>query len=239
MASTLFVDGVTASAAAWANDVDTVAYSYLTSVAGTNTVTATGPTSMTAYAAGQMFKLVPAVTNTGATTLNVNSIGAKNVYSGGAACIGSELVASVPALVLYDGTQFNIVSGPAYVQSTWTPVLKLGGATTGITYGTQVARYTRIGRVVTVSGIITLTSKGSATGAATITGLPYVVGSYAPCGTRFNALSTTFANGAQCIFESSQSYINLQFLNGTSVANITDTYLSDTSDIIFGGSYTI
>lgn len=109
MSSTLFVTGVTASSAAWANDADTSVYNYLSSVSGTNTITATGPTSMTAYAAGQMFKLVPAATNTGATTVNINAIGAKNVFSGGAACIGGELVISVPSLVVYDGTQFNIV----------------------------------------------------------------------------------------------------------------------------------
>lgn len=109
MSSTLFVTGVTASSAAWANDADTSVYNYLFSVSGTNTITATGPTSMTAYAAGQMFKLVPGGANTGATTVNINSIGAKNVFSGGAACVGGELVISVPALIVYDGTQFNIV----------------------------------------------------------------------------------------------------------------------------------
>ena len=52
------------------------------------------------------------------------------------------------------------------------PVLKFGGAATGITYSSQV------GRSVTWAGVVheiwvdlTLTSKGSATGAATITGL--------------------------------------------------------------------
>lgn len=112
MSSTLFVSGVTASASAWANDVDTASYNYLTSPAGTNTITATGPTSMTAYAAGQMFKLVPAATNTGATTVNINSLGAKNLFSGGVACVGGELVIGVPALIVYDGTQFNVIGQP-------------------------------------------------------------------------------------------------------------------------------
>ncbi len=54
----------------------------------------------------------------------------------------------------------------------FTPVLKFGGATTGITYSTQ------LGRTVTYAGVvhevwvdIDLSSKGSATGDATITGL--------------------------------------------------------------------
>lgn len=109
MASTLFTDGVTLTAAAWFNDVDTATYASLSAVAGTNTITATGPTSMSAYVSGQRFFFIPANTNTGATTLNVTSIGAKNVFCGGAACLGGELRIGVPALVMYDGTQFNLI----------------------------------------------------------------------------------------------------------------------------------
>lgn len=87
-------------------------YAYLTSTAGTNTITATAALSMSAYATGQAFFFTPANTNTGATTLNINSIGAKNVFFDGAACAGGELVISQPTLVMYDGTQFNIVGGP-------------------------------------------------------------------------------------------------------------------------------
>lgn len=54
---------------------------------------------------------------------------------------------------------------------TWTPSLRFGGATTGIT-GSQVGRYTRIGNMVFAQGTIALSSKGSATGSATISGLP-------------------------------------------------------------------
>lgn len=84
---------------------------YLTSPAGTNTITATGANSLAAYAAGQRFLFIPANTNTGATTININSIGAKNVFFAGAACSGGELVQSVPVVIAYDGTQFNII-GP-------------------------------------------------------------------------------------------------------------------------------
>lgn len=85
-------------------------YSYLTSVAGTNTITATAALSLAAYAAGQCFWFIPANTNTGATTINVNSIGAKNIYNAGAACVGGEIVAAVPAAIIYDGTQFHLLA---------------------------------------------------------------------------------------------------------------------------------
>ena len=60
-----------------------------------------------------------------------------------------------------------------YEEGTWTPTLSFGGATTGITYGTQFGQYTRIGRQVTLVAKVVLTSKGSATGLAAITGLPF------------------------------------------------------------------
>lgn len=118
MTTTAFVDGSTLSAASWANDVDTLTYNRLTSPAGTNTITGTGPASMTAYATGQLFSFIPANTNTGATTLNItpsgsSALGAKNVYANNAACIGGEIRANVPVFVFYDGTQFQILASGA------------------------------------------------------------------------------------------------------------------------------
>jgi hypothetical protein len=87
----------------------TYEYILLTSVAGTNTITGTASRLPVGYASGQLYLLIPAVTNTGATTLNVSGLGAKNVFINGAACAGGELVAGVPLLVEYDGTQFNAI----------------------------------------------------------------------------------------------------------------------------------
>ena len=72
--------------------------SFLTSVAGTNTITATA-TPTPAYTVGQRFTFIPAVTNTGATTLNISSVGAGAVQFAGAALTGGELVVSVPVTV--------------------------------------------------------------------------------------------------------------------------------------------
>lgn len=177
MATTLFTDNVTVVPAAWLNDVDAASYIWLSSVAGTNTITATGPSGMTAYAAGQKFLLNPAVTNTGATTLNITpsgatALGAKNIFAFGAAVAGGELVAGAPVLVVYDGTQFNVV-GPVVRAGTWTPGLAFGGGTTGITYASQAGSYTKIGRLVVAPFTIILSEKGSSTGAATLSGLSF------------------------------------------------------------------
>jgi hypothetical protein len=57
-------------------------------------------------------------------------------------------------------------------EGTWTPALKFGGATTGITYSIQTGNWTRVGDLYLLKCDIALTSKGSATGVATITGVP-------------------------------------------------------------------
>lgn len=85
--------------AAQAAQVQNSAYSVLSSVAGTNTITAATTPALTAYTVGQRFGLVPAATNTGATTLNISSLGAGAVQSHGAACVGGELIAGVPVEV--------------------------------------------------------------------------------------------------------------------------------------------
>ena len=94
----------------------------LSSVAGTNTITASA-TNLTAYVAGLEVRFTPVATNTGATTINISSLGAKNVYARNAACVGGELVINVPAILRYDGTQFQIVASGADVSLTATQTL--------------------------------------------------------------------------------------------------------------------
>lgn len=140
MSTTTFVDGSTRTSAAWFQAVNDLIYllfgvtdgvthtaamaraalktgGFLTSVAGTNTITATAAIAPAAYAAGDSYILIPANANTGATTVNLNSLGAKNLFSEGAACVGGELAANVPVMIVYDGTQFNILRRSAATQS--------------------------------------------------------------------------------------------------------------------------
>lgn len=84
----------------------------LTSVAGTaNSITATAPVSMAAYATGQRFSFVVATTNTASATLNVNSIAAKTIKKNGTQDVAAgDLLAGSVAEVFYDGTYFQLVS---------------------------------------------------------------------------------------------------------------------------------
>lgn len=87
-------------------------YVTLSSVSGADTITATCAPAITAYAAGQFFTFVSAGANTGAVTLNINSLGAKAVTKEGTTALAAGEIASGAVIcVEYDGTRFQIVGG--------------------------------------------------------------------------------------------------------------------------------
>jgi hypothetical protein len=69
------------------------------SVAGTNVITGGLTPALTAYAVGQRFTFIPANTNGGATTLNIDSRGAGAVQLNHAALVGGEIRQNVPVEV--------------------------------------------------------------------------------------------------------------------------------------------
>jgi len=65
--------------------------------------------------------------------------------------------------------------------TTWTPTLAFGGSSTGITYHANTnGKYIRLGNIVYIVFELRLTNDGSATGAATIGGLPVTSDSTSP-----------------------------------------------------------
>jgi hypothetical protein len=62
-----------------------------------------------------------------------------------------------------------------YEEGTWTMGVAFGGASVGVTTSLNTGSYVKVGRKVTVTGFLALTSKGSSTGDAAITGLPFAV----------------------------------------------------------------
>lgn len=83
-------------------------------VGGTgNAITLTSGYSVSAYAAGQRFTFIVGTTNTGATTVNVDSQGAKSIVrsdGSNTALAAGDLVAGMVAEVVYDGTRFHLMS---------------------------------------------------------------------------------------------------------------------------------
>jgi hypothetical protein len=91
-----------------------------------------------------------------------------------------------------------------YEEGVWTPGVSFGGGTTGITYTEQNGRYTKIGRQVTVTASVTLSSKGSSTGDAVLTGLPFTNGTARSTGSIYIA-GTTFAGDLSILVEASNT----------------------------------
>ena len=60
-----------------------------------------------------------------------------------------------------------------YEEGTFTPEIRIGGSTSGITNNSQVGQYTKIGRMVTLTGRVSISNKGSNSGAMTIHGMPF------------------------------------------------------------------
>lgn len=63
----------------------------------------------------------------------------------------------------------------ANAAGTWTPGISFGGDAVDVTYSLQTGTYIRYGSQVTCWGRFDLSSKGSSTGVAAITGLPFTV----------------------------------------------------------------
>lgn len=76
-----------------------------------NVQTASLTPALAAYTAGLVVEGIPGFTNTGPMTLNINGLGAKNVFLSNLALVGGEVRINEPAKFLYDGTQFQIISG--------------------------------------------------------------------------------------------------------------------------------
>ncbi len=97
---------------ATAGQVQDGGLAYLTGVGGTAAaITATAAVSMSAYATGQRFAFIVASSSTGATTLNINAIGAKTIKKNGTQdLVAGDLVTGSIADVLYDGTYFQLAN---------------------------------------------------------------------------------------------------------------------------------
>lgn len=172
-----------------------------------------------------------------ATLMTINSTGV-NVLKGGT-------VAANGVGVAFPATQVassNANTLDDYEEGTWTIGLTFGGGSTGITTTGNTGRYTKVGRQVTVSGILSLSNKGSSTGLAEITGLPFTIANgneaYSAANVRFNGIS--FADVPICIGAINSTKILLQEItNAGAVSDITDADFTNTSSCIIGFTYTV
>jgi hypothetical protein len=194
-----------------------------TSGGAANVQTLTYDVAEASYYTGQRFTFIAGFTNTAATTLNVNALGAKNVKLGSNALNGGEIVAGFPVDVVYDGTQFQLLSATQQ-EGTWTPVLAFSGLSVGITYSIQDGTYSRVGDVIVATFDITLTSKGSSTGSAGILGLPFASARTVPCSIGlYQGMSGMGAGFAGTYVASGTTTVTLVGPGAATVTNVADT----------------
>lgn len=80
------------------------------------------------------------------------------------------------------------------VTGTWTPQLRFGGANVSMTFTSRSGTYTKIADLVFAQGDFTLSAKGSSTGNADISGLPFTVVAAFQTPGRWSAMVTAFVN---------------------------------------------
>lgn len=119
----------------------------VTSGGSANAYTLTYSVAPAAYYTGQIFAFKANFTNTGATTINVNTLGAKNVFVNNAACVGGEIISGNWYVVGYDGTQFQMLSPIASQHGALIGLQKFSAAGTS-TYTPTAGANTYVAEVV-------------------------------------------------------------------------------------------
>jgi hypothetical protein len=127
-----------------------------------------------------------------------------------------------------------------YEEGTWTMGVEFGGAAVGVTTSSNTGTFTKIGRQVTVNGYLALTSKGSSTGTAKLTGLPFTVGAgvqnFAPASLRIESI--TFVNQFQALGAVGSTNIELEEVTTLGVNGVlTDVDFANNSTIMLSLTY--
>jgi hypothetical protein len=160
--------GSAATDSANLSQVQSTVTKLLTSVSGTDTITAVGAPVVAAYAAGQMFYFVATGDNTGAVTLNIDSLGAKAVTRDGSVALAAgDIKSGEVVVVVYDGTRFQVVSqlnsaGDArFANVSIASSLYVGGVSTfvgnaGFSANVSIASALSVGGVAAITGATTI-----------------------------------------------------------------------------------
>ncbi len=101
--------------------------SYAVDTGSANNYVVTLASPPTSYQSGMILAVTPANSNTGASVINVNSLGNKTVLTAlGATLAPGELVAGRVSVMVYDGTSFRVITHPSKIISL---VNQVGNAT--------------------------------------------------------------------------------------------------------------
>lgn len=126
--------------------------------------------------------------------------------------------------------------GLVHATTSWTPVLYFGSGNTGMA-GTFTGTVSRVGKLVAIHCIITLTAKGSSTGNAKITGLPFAAAINTPIMCRWQSMTSNLVNVTGYVQTNSEMPILGITAAATDLNSISETAFSNTSALVFSGIY--
>lgn len=126
-----------------------------------------------------------------------------------------------------------------YEEGTFTPGLTFGGGSTGITWSNQTGQYTKIGNRVLYDIREVLTSKGTSTGAALVTGLPFAAVGSVFAGSVLFANMTSGVGDTQIsgVTQNAASTIPIYKQAAGTVSQLTDADFQNNSQINIAGHY--
>jgi hypothetical protein len=220
----------------------------IATVSGTDTLTGSLTPAIAAYATGNLFSFVAVATNTGAVTINLNSLGAKNITKqGSTALVAGDIVTSQVYLIEYDGTRFQLIN-----PSSSSGVSTISFGSTGLTPSTAT------NGAVTVAGTLAIANGGTnSTATATAGGVGYGTGTahaYTTVGTSGYFLQSNGASAPSWVSAPSggvadnvvvvntfNSYgsVNTAITNFATLAVNTGSAITYSSSSTLGDSFTI
>lgn len=207
--------------------------SQLSSVAGTNSITATATPTLTAYAAGAIYSFIAANTNTDAATLSIDGLTATPITKNGSVALSAgDIQSGKMTLVIFDGAatnpSFQLVNNIIYggsitngnIVSLTTP---LGAANGGTGASTLTANNVILGNGVAAVQFVApgtsgnlLTSNGTTWASTTpVSGAPTAIGQvpFSTNGTTYTAtqkitaMTAVTASGTSIDFSSIPSWV--------------------------------
>jgi hypothetical protein len=217
------------------NDLDASQFGYFSQLGGSTFVA-----NNNYYASAGQFK--PTATAASSISLSEGNI----VFFGNTGLTaGTNYAPTERARFTANGLTFNGDTAAAnalddYEEGTWTMGVSFGGASVGVTYLDNTGTYTKIGRKVTVNGYISLTSKGSSTGQARISGLPFTIGStsgfFSTASMWF--FNVSFANQFQAYGELNSTQIILSELTEAGAYTVlNDSNFADNTELMMSLTY--
>jgi len=205
------------------------------------------PAQYTTFSAGATGQTIDAAAVIGVITFGIGGSEAMRLSATGLNVANGNVILGTSG----KGIDFSATPQPAgmtsellndYEEGTWTPELKFGGNNTGMTASIQAGRYVKIGRQVTVNCFILLTAKGSSTGSASISGLPFTS---ANATAAFNSGSirvdgVAFSTVPQCYLGSNSSAVVLESVATTATPTVmTETNFTNSSVLILTIQYSV